>query len=398
MGKKTLRGLLSVPGSEELKVIAGAGGLDREIKWISTVEDIDLVAFSGEGYLNFITGHKMTDERKIFDMVASSCFHNLAGIVFAPGNEPGAYMESVPQNVIDFANEHDFPLFTIHWSTRLSDLTRTIGSFILLDDVQLRNTTEILRDMLSGRIRLPLRRAEADSLAKNLYYENSEYTVLFLSIAGNMVEINEEVKDSLLHRVVSSYGQYGAIIPLETGIAIVFRDDYAKQYITYEKLLMTADELKGFAGDRFHVRFGAGDSIKGYEGIVESYRQAVLVSKLDDNGFYSGKRIFFFRDAGVYRNMWESSGSSNLKRFSEDTLGELMKYDEFNGTDLYNCLETYIKCGCNAKLTSELLYIHKNTVSYKLKKIESILGGELADRRLMFDLQLAIIIKYAFCD
>lgn len=393
MGKKTLKGLLKCFNNEELRLIAGAKGLSRELKWISTVEDVDLMEFSGQAYLNFITGHKMSDERKIFDMVASAYFHNLAGIVFAPGRESGAYIEMIPQSVIDFADEHDFPLFVIDWETKISDMTKSVCSYILLDDSQLGNLADLLRSIIMERIELPLRDEEKETLSHHLFFEHSTYQVTYLSIGGDMVE-NE--KSSVLHKLIADYRGQGTIILLEDGIAFVYKDEDATELCTYDEHVAVADNFKSISGDRFHIRMGSGNRLQGYEGLVQSYRQAVLVAGLDDGGFYSGKRIFKYEDAGLYKDLWELSDHKAFIRFSEETLGPLLKYDESNGTDLYNCLETYIRSGCSTKRTSELLFVHKNTVSYKIKKIESILGGELSDRRLMLDLQIAIIIKYAF--
>ena len=41
--KKTLRGVMNLPGCEDLKLVAGEKGLDREILWVSTVDNSDIV-------------------------------------------------------------------------------------------------------------------------------------------------------------------------------------------------------------------------------------------------------------------------------------------------------------------------------------------------------------------
>ncbi|MBQ0065554.1 MAG: helix-turn-helix domain-containing protein [Firmicutes bacterium] len=57
----------------------------------------------------------------------------------------------------------------------------------------------------------------------------------------------------------------------------------------------------------------------------------------------------------------------------------LSNYDALNNTNFIQILKTYILSGGNSKKTAELLYMHRNTLLYKLEKIESILNIKLSD-------------------
>lgn len=60
---------------------------------------------------------------------------------------------------------------------------------------------------------------------------------------------------------------------------------------------------------------------------------------------------------------------------------KLARYDEENGTDNIKFLETYIETGCNSKATAALLFIHQNTVLYRLERIKEICKIEIKDYR-----------------
>jgi hypothetical protein len=58
--------------------------------------------------------------------------------------------------------------------------------------------------------------------------------------------------------------------------------------------------------------------------------------------------------------------------------------------ELMETLRTYLECGLSAKETSRRLYVHANTVPYRLRLIERLLGRELTDLCALSDLTLAI--------
>ncbi|HUC92645.1 MAG TPA: helix-turn-helix domain-containing protein [Paenibacillus sp.] len=57
-----------------------------------------------------------------------------------------------------------------------------------------------------------------------------------------------------------------------------------------------------------------------------------------------------------------------------------------------NTIRTYFHCNCNAKETAERMFVHYNTVSYRLDRIKNELGLRLDDPETKLLLQLAIKI------
>jgi hypothetical protein len=58
--------------------------------------------------------------------------------------------------------------------------------------------------------------------------------------------------------------------------------------------------------------------------------------------------------------------------------------------ELMETLQTYLECGLSAKETSRRLFVHPNTVPYRLRLIERLLGRDLTDLTAMSDVTLAI--------
>jgi hypothetical protein len=78
--------------------------------------------------------------------------------------------------------------------------------------------------------------------------------------------------------------------------------------------------------------------------------------------------------------------------FSTSQLGPLLgsRPDE---QELLRSLHVYLDCGRNAKAAAQALQVHRNTLQYRLRRIESILGRSLDDPDTLFALELACRIE-----
>ncbi len=61
-------------------------------------------------------------------------------------------------------------------------------------------------------------------------------------------------------------------------------------------------------------------------------------------------------------------------------------------TELLNTLKTYLECGRSLEATSKVLFVHANTVRYRLRRIQEILGEDATNPRTAFVLQVALAL------
>jgi DNA-binding PucR family transcriptional regulator len=70
-----------------------------------------------------------------------------------------------------------------------------------------------------------------------------------------------------------------------------------------------------------------------------------------------------------------------------DILAPLKKYDDDHGTDLVHTLYVYILHTGNVTVTAEILFLHRNSVLYRLQRAEEVSGIKIRNiqtRRLLF--------------
>ena len=65
--------------------------------------------------------------------------------------------------------------------------------------------------------------------------------------------------------------------------------------------------------------------------------------------------------------------------YCNEKLKRLEMYDNANGSFLIDTLLNYYMCGFNVGKTAQMMYVHRNSLQYRLKKIEEILEISLDD-------------------
>lgn len=133
------------------------------------------------------------------------------------------------------------------------------------------------------------------------------------------------------------------------------------------------------------VRLGVGRRYVSPTDIFRSYQEAKVALEL-------GKLIQprhktpYFADLGMARLLF-SHDWQELQEFYLETFRDL------RDPELMDTLETYISHGCDLKATAKALFLHPNSLRYRLKKIEELLERDLEELETRVDLVVALKIK-----
>jgi sugar diacid utilization regulator len=69
-----------------------------------------------------------------------------------------------------------------------------------------------------------------------------------------------------------------------------------------------------------------------------------------------------------------ASHPEEIRRFSDSTIGAIVRHDEQNGTELVATLRAYQEQNCNMNLTAKAIYTHRHTVSNRLARVQELTG------------------------
>lgn len=102
--------------------------------------------------------------------------------------------------------------------------------------------------------------------------------------------------------------------------------------------------------------------------------------------------IKYYYDLGIYGILWDSSNKEKLERFSHSRVGPLIDYDKKHNSNLVRTLKLYLNNCCNLRKTAEDVFIHVSTLKYRIKKIQDLIGLELSNQEVRFQLEISIRI------
>ncbi len=138
---------------------------------------------------------------------------------------------------------------------------------------------------------------------------------------------------------------------------------------------------------------GIGRMAANVQGIPQSFREAQRAIEIGRRLFGEGK-IHSFARLGIYRLLFYLDGQSELTNFYQEMLGPLLEYDARHDGTYVKTLECYFQYNGNLSQTARTMHFHRNSLIYRLERIEEILGRSLEDAELRLSLQIALKIHH----
>lgn len=139
----------------------------------------------------------------------------------------------------------------------------------------------------------------------------------------------------------------------------------------------------------YTVSVGVGTYKENIADISESYQEARYVVR---TGNETGQKdtLLFFNHMTTFRLLSAISDYSIKKEFTEKYLTPVLLYDVDHGSDLFTTLKAAINCGWNLKNAASSLYIHYNSMKYRIAKIGELLDLDMHEHENQLNIELAV--------
>lgn len=130
----TVQDALELPTFEGARVIGGERGLNRQIKWVHNVGVPDAAQWLNGGELVLTTYYNIpvTPEGQA-DYLHDLITKEVAGLVVTVGQ----VVDHLPRAMGEIADEHDFPLVEIPYTSRYVDMARAANEYITEENVHM---------------------------------------------------------------------------------------------------------------------------------------------------------------------------------------------------------------------------------------------------------------------
>lgn len=378
----TLKQLFTLPEFETIHVVAGKSGINRPVTGVNVMESAHLAEFFKKYELLITTGINMKgDTGQLIALVETAWQRGAAGIVL----NVGPYIPSIPDQVIRFADEHYFPVYEMPWIYRVADFVKISIQYIALTGKKQSKSENLFAKILFNTEDTDKHMAE--NLLKAGIQSHTHYAVivcLFNHIRNVPAWAAFAMEDELLKRFqirLSMSYRNQAIFMVERK-----ENEIDRQFFISLKQNM----LRNRTAEKMELHIGAGNEYPVHQ-LSKSYREALSVIRL--TGRHPALPFYQYKDIGAYRVLFELSDKEVSQSFSRDMLGALYRYDRLHQADLVHFLRVFLDEDGHTTEIARKEFIHRNTVLYKIKKIQSILDMDLTNPYVKTNLLLAFMIE-----
>lgn len=362
-------------------LLAGQRGRNKVISNIHTIENLESAKFAKSSELILITGVALTPKNTLEDLIQALVRKSVSGIII---NE-GFYIKGIPEKVVTLCDEADIPLISLPWRYVLSDLQKTI-----------------FRELLSSQYQSSYRKYILSQLLHNAYLPHTDYEELlnysekehYLVILIEFPEALPESSSLWSHALRSSLADTELdVIEEKKRLILILHGQRLKDNAEYEQWLAAF-----FAAKHCICRGGLGDVCNSWKELADSFDAAEAAIMVATE---IGRKPPFFvssQESTFLKIIRKQSDPKLLKRFVQETLGKLIQYDEKNNTDVCHFLQVWLKHSGNPSKVAAELYVHRNTVAYRINKVKTILGCKDLTYPLISKLFFAFLLKNSLAE
>lgn len=220
-----------------------------------------------------------------------------------------------------------------------------------------------------------------------------KYTVAIIYF--NKLNFNKNIVSSLLfiiNRIAKFSKEKVLFVDKSDRIIILYGSEaWEESQLIKKKVIMFCNKIIIEASKKFkeeEFKIGIGRSYSNVSELNKSNEQAkFIVEKLSKS---KTGNILYYDDLGLYRILCFDGLQGELTKFCTDTIKSLVEYDKSNHTELVKTVKVYFKCNGNMKKISKEMFVHYNTIIYRLQKIKDITGLDIdnCDNRLNLEISV----------
>lgn len=172
-------------------------------------------------------------------------------------------------------------------------------------------------------------------------------------------------------------------IDLDNNISAL--DNFIKSYIKPIHDLLKNKDLS------YTLTIGIGTYYKDIMQTYKSYNEAVEAINIS-RVFKEVDDISSYKDVIIFKYLMEIMSKKEYQSIYTNLVKEIISLDHSNKTEYFKTLKCIIKNDWNLKDSSEELFIHYNTIIYRLERLKDMLGMSLDNFYEKFMISLTVMI------
>lgn len=369
---------------KEMKLLGGSAGTEKCIEWIyvsECLEDpLEGIKWLQGGELVIITGVGIKSDISVLTkLIKGISEKNGVGLIV----NIGKYIKEIPEESIEVANKLELPLFTLPWEVRLIEVSKEISNAIILARIEENSMNHFLSNILFDHMELEGNvKEKADYFGYNL---DGKCCICILQIQGfeKFMKLKNSYDEIRVSKVKFTFRKiiqdilekYSLKVPIiDNDDAIIFLNRAEENCMNrLEKALKEIQEIIKKRINGLSINIGIGNAYEDLNLMKNSFNEAkMVIESLKCEGV--DEVIKRYKDIGVYGLLFSIGNKKILENYYKQVLGPIIE-NEKKSKDISSIqiLDMYLNENCNLSEAAEKLYLHRNTLTYRMKKIEELL-------------------------
>ncbi len=357
----------STKSKYRLSLLSGEKGMNNTVSWIYLAEDIQNISFLKGGELAITTGLFRSNGVELMDFIRDLAMKNCSAILI----NVGKYLqpEDITPQIVEFCDINKIPLLTMPWEIHLVEIMQDYCTSLLMDNQR--------SDRLSAAFQSALFQ---DSIPENIIRTLNQFG--FSTLGDYRVIVIRNLHDStIISSPLNSFGLKYHLFPYDNMQILIYQ--CTPELLPFKRIL----EIICYCDS---IILGVSDIIHTITQIGQSFKRACF--SLASAELWNRSYVIF-DEMGVFQLLFCNSDPDLLEKIYSRNLGILEKHDMEHDTDYVNTLRIFLLSDCNLIEAASRMYTHRNTIVYRIRKIKDLLGTELDNSSVKFDLLLAYYIK-----
>lgn len=399
-----VKDILKLKSLKEMELVGGSIGLEKCIEWVyvsECLEDpLEGIKWLQGGEIVIITGVGIKSDISVLTKLIEGISEKSGAALIV---NVGKYIKEIPKEAIEIADKLQIPLFALPWEVRLIEVSKEISNAIILARIEEKFMNDFLNNILFGQIDLGVNiKEKANYFGYNL---QGKCCICIIKINGfkefeklktSYDEISvSKVKLSLRKLVQDTLEKYSLKVPIinnDDEIIFLSRAE-GNSMNRLNKAIKEIHEMIEKRLSGISVNVGIGNGYEELNLMKESFNEAKMV--IESLKFEGAKQVVKkYSDIGIYSLIFSIDNKKILENYCKQVIGPIIeKTKKSKEVSYIEILDMYLNENCNLTLAAEKLYLHRNTLTYRIKKIEQLLNCNLHNFEDCLRIKMALYIS-----
>lgn len=390
--------ILHIPSIKNIRLLGGREGLVQPVRWVYVAEAMENIQVTLDwlsgNELVIVTGSNISQAPldEIVPFLKKCKKKNISGVVI----NTGKYIPKVPLEAISLSDQLQLPLFEIPWETHLVEFTKDICTAILHKSVEDEAGYVFLDRLLFGDFHTQSNFTQILSSYGFLF--SDFYTVCVAQIRSKSPnqKMSPDITNHLIDLLSLVFENHNIpIFITNRKQQVIFLIKCNASGLPLNRILTYLIETMNQRYPQIEVQLGVGKSYcyRGNDNFSRSYHtalQALKTLRLEPQN----PPILHYSQINLYALLFSIPDISVLQEYYDDLFSKLVEYDSVNSsTILMDTLKCYMENNAKSLPTAQALFIHENTLKYRLDKIKSLLDCDIGDLRVRLAFKMGFMVE-----